>query len=266
MSKRDCIVCHTNEKSGYYCTVDGFDYLHCNHCGLIYVDELCKPEKLYTAYTGSLIKSLRRKLTTPFLKFSQTRHFDESMARARKIFSFAENQTSSSETSRKYLDIGCNKGFLLAVGIEHGWDVFGEELVPELTAPFCNSYKKYCDHIHNGRFSDVRPSFQDNMFDLITAIDVIEHFENVFSDMKGIFEILKHGGTFVIQTPDVASEQAETLKSGWGALKPLEHLHLFCSDNLEEFSKRIGFVDYHSFEFFDEADGNFVAVMKKPTF
>lgn len=264
MNRRDCVVCQTNVKSEYY-DIDGFDYLYCSRCGLIYVDELDKTETLYKAYTGSFIKSLRRKLTTPFLKFSQTRHFDESIVRANNIFSFAASQTSPSDKSRKYLDVGCNKGFLLAVGIEHGWDVFGVELVPELTMPFCNTYRKYRDHIHNGRFSDVRPNFQDNMFDLITAIDVIEHFEDVFADMKGIFEILKRGGAFVIQTPDVASDQAQTLKGGWGALKPLEHLHLFWADNLKDFSQRIGFVDYHSFECFDEADGNFVAVMKKPT-
>lgn len=248
-----------------YCTVDGYDYLRCNRCGLIYIDHLGQTEKLYTAYSGGLLKSLRRRLMAPFRQFSQARHFEESMARAHKIFTFAAcHAAPAAEAQRKYLDIGCNKGFLLATAIEQGWDVYGEELVPELTAPFCNTYKQYRDHIHNGRFADVRPDFQDNMFDLITAIDVIEHFEDVISDMEGIFEILKPGGAFVIQTPDAACEQAGRLGGEWGALKPLEHLHLFSADNLKSFAEQIGFVEYQPFEAFEEADGNFVAVMKKP--
>ncbi|MCW8826096.1 MAG: class I SAM-dependent methyltransferase [Gammaproteobacteria bacterium] len=231
---------------------------------MIYVDQLGKTKKLYTAYSGGMVKSLRRKIMGPFRKFSQARNFGESMARADTIFSFSASQAQPSKQQRKYLDIGCNKGFLLAVGIEQGWDVYGEELIPELTAPFCNSYKKYCDHIYNGRFADVRSNFQDNMFELITAIDVIEHFEDVVSDLQGIFEILNDGGTFVIQTPDVACDEANRLKSKWGALKPLEHLHLFSAENLKTLVERIGFVDYQIFDCFEEADGNFVAVMKKP--
>lgn len=263
MGKRDCVVCKSGAQVEEYCSVDGYDYLRCNQCGLVYIDRLEQTEKLYTAYSGGILKSLRRKLMAPFRKFSQVRHFDESMVRARKIFTFAASHAAAAEGQRKYLDIGCNKGFLLATGIEQGWDVYGEELVPELTVPFCNSYRQYCDHIHNGRFADVRPDFEDNMFDLITAVDVIEHFEDVLSDMEGIFEILKPGGAFVIQTPDVACEQAGRLKGEWGALKPLEHLHLFSAASLKTLVERIGFVDYQAFAAFEEADGNFVAVMRK---
>ncbi len=102
------------------------------------------------------------------------------------------------------------------------------------------------------------------MFDLITAIDVVEHFEDPLTDFTGIFEILKPGGTFVIQTPEAACEKALELKEKWGGLKPLEHLHIFTSENLETYAKDFGFEDYQSFEPFEEADGNFVAVMKKP--
>ena len=111
---------------------------------------------------------------------------------------------------------------------------------------------------------DMRPQFANESFELITAIDVIEHFEDVIADLNGIFEILKPGGVFMIQTPDVNCQQAKELGGNWGALKPLEHLHLFNLENLTILAKRIGFSEVQGIdEPFEDADGNFVAILRK---
>lgn len=183
------------------------------------------------------------------------------LSSAQRIFSFAARQAGSVGS---YLDVGCNKCYLLAQGLEKGWDVYGCELVPELTAPFLNSHKQCRGHVHQGRFMDMRPQFANDTFDLITAIDVIEHFEDVVSDLNGILEILKPGGVFVIQTPDVDCAQAKKMGAAWGALKPLEHLHLFNLASLTTLAKRIGFSEVQGVaEPFEDADGNFVAVLRK---
>jgi len=261
MALRNCVVCETNEYASHYCQIDGYDYLLCESCGLIYVDQLEKTENIYKAYSGGGIKSLRRRLMAPFRKHHHDGGYRESVARAKEIFAFAEQQVTS---KGKYLDVGCNKCYLLAQGLEKGWDVYGCELVPELTAPFLNTYPQCKGHVHQGRFMDMRPQFSNETFDLITAIDVIEHFEDVITDLSGIFEILKPGGAFVIQTPDVACQEAKALGGKWGALKPLEHLHLFDADNLTTLAKRIGFSDVQGVgEPFEHADGNFVAILRK---
>lgn len=264
VSIRACVVCQNSDHSSQYCSMDGYDYVKCEGCGLIYINELEQTDNIYKAYSGGFWKSFRRRMMAPFRKFSQVRDFKLSMQRARSIIDFSLSHVNKAEGAHNYLDIGCNKGFLLATAIEEGWNVYGEELVPELTVPFCNTYPRYKDQIYNGRFADVRPEFTDNMFDLITAIDVIEHFEDPVADLKGILEILKPGGVFVIQTPDADCEQSHALKCKWGALKPLEHLHLFDVKNLETLVSRIGFTGYQGAEAFEEADGNFVAVMNKP--
>lgn len=262
MSFRECVVCNSNENSKYHCSLDGSDYLICDSCGLIYVDQLETTGKIYTAYSGGMIKSLRRKLFAPIRKLHHVSDFEYSMGRATKIAEFATRHATTK--GGKYLDIGCNKGFLIAAGMQLGWDVYGAEIVPELTVPFGNSYKEYRDHLYAGRFCDVRPHLDENMFDLITAIDVVEHFEDPLADFQGIYDVLKPGGVFVVQTPEAACDQAKELMEKWGALKPLEHINLFTSKNLGEFSRRFGFEQYEVFEPFEEADGNFVAVMKKP--
>ncbi len=261
MALRDCVVCMSNVAAKYYCRIDDYDYLRCGQCGLIYIDQLEKTENIYKAYSGGGVKSLRRRLMAPFRKHHHDRGFDDAVARAKKIFSFAAEQSAG---SGKYLDVGCNKCYLLSQGLDKGWDVYGCELVPELTAPFLNSYPGCREHVYQGRFMDMRPQFENETFNLITAIDVIEHFEDVAADLSGILGLLKPGGAFVVQTPDVACQQAKDFGAAWGALKPLEHLHLFDIDNLTTLAKRIGFSDVQGVEEpFEDADGNFVAVLRK---
>jgi len=149
------------------------------------------------------------------------------------------------------------------VAVAHGWQVYGVELVPELMRPFQRKFKLFAGNIFSQRFIDVQTQFNDNTFDVISAIDVIEHFEEPRRDASAIYRLLKPGGLFVAQTPDGAAKQAEALKERWGALKPLEHLHLFNANNLEIFAKQLGFAETKFFPPFEAADGNLVAVMKK---
>lgn len=261
MSFRDCVVCQSARHAERYCQINDYDYLRCSQCGLIYVDRLERTENIYKAYSGGNLKSLRRRMMAPFRQFHHDRSFKCAMQRAEGIFSFAAGQVSGPGT---YLDIGCNKCYLLAQGLERGWTVYGCELVPELTAPFLNTYPQYRHHVYHGRFTDMRPEFPKDTFDLITAIDVIEHFEDVSADLQAVLEILKPGGAFVIQTPDANCPQARQSGCDWGALKPLEHLHLFNLANLTALASRIGFSDVTGVEkAFEEADGNFVALLRK---
>ncbi len=263
MDKRACVVCETSQFAEEYCRLDGQDYLCCSQCGLIYIDRLLKPEELYKAYSGNVIKSLRRKLVAPWRRFTWSRNFHQSMERARQIFKFGEQQVYPVGDKGKYLDIGCNKGFLLAAADAKGWDVYGIELVRELIRPFVNSYPQYKTHILSERFEDARTRFEPESFDLISAIDVVEHFEDVLGDMQGIYDLLKPGGVFLIQTPDTDCERARQEQCRWGALKPLEHLHLFSCQNFTTLAKRAGFSEVSCHPAFEEADGNFVAVLYK---
>jgi SAM-dependent methyltransferase len=260
---RRCFICESGTNVEPYVTLSQGEYLRCSRCGLIFVDNIQTTAKLYHAYDGGTWKAWRRKVAAPFRGFSHVRHFKKSMERANRIFEFAASFHEQSNHQPTLLDIGCNKGFLLAAAIAHAWNVYGIELVPELTIPFRKKFKPFANNIFSTRFIEAQAQFQDGAFDLITAIDVIEHFENPYDDMMNIHRILKAGGLFVIQTPDGAAKQARELQEGWGALKPLEHLHIFNRTNLEILTKKLAFREIQFFDPFDQADGNLVAVMKK---
>ncbi len=260
---RACFICESTVNVNPCAHIDLHDYLRCSRCGLIYVDNVQPTAKLYHAYDGGMLKAWRRKVVVPFRGFTQVRNFDKCMARANRIFDFVASLCTNHQAPPTWLDVGCNKGFLLAAAIAHGWNVYGVELVPELMVPFQRKFKPFAGNIFSQRFIDVQTQFNDNFFNVISAIDVIEHFEEPRRDMSGIYRILQPGGLFVAQTPDGAAPQARESKERWGALKPLEHLHIFNAANLEIFGKQLGFAEIRFFPPFEEADGNLSAVMRK---
>ncbi|HUO56784.1 MAG TPA: class I SAM-dependent methyltransferase [bacterium] len=259
MTPRSCFLCG---KAGVpYARLENHEYLKCPGCGLVYVDVIEPPDKLYVSYDGGWLKSLRRKLFMPLRSFEGARHFAQSMERARKIFgTIAANAAPS---AHRFLDIGCNKGFLLAAAIEKGWNVSGVELVPELTLPFKSRYPLSAPQVHSCGFEEAYPRLKPGNFDAISAIDVIEHFEDPRKQMTRIFELLESGGLLLVQTPDTQDPLAMDKRENWGALKPREHLHLFSRHNLERFAKELGFRELQVIEAFDREDGNFAAILKK---
>jgi SAM-dependent methyltransferase len=243
--------------------MDSGDYFRCPGCGLVFVGTVQSGEKLYRSYDGGFWKSLRRKIFMPFRSFTGARHFRRSTERAGGIFGLVLSHAALGNAKPAFLDIGCNKGFLLAAAISHSWDAWGVELVPELTIPFKKEFPACAGNIFSQGFSQAQEKIRDGMFDAVSAIDVIEHFEDPRRDMGNIFRILRPGGILVVQTPDTEAPLAKTLGGNWGALKPLEHLHLFNRKNLAVFAGEIGFKKIEFFEAFDTEDGNLVAVLGK---
>jgi len=258
---KQCFICNKSNFQQHY-NVDHHKYMQCSNCKLIFVDVIENWDVLQHSYDGGLLKSLRRKLMLPFKQFKNHKNFSTLTHRADSIIKFIEDNNSNS-TKINFLDIGCNKGFLLASAIKKSWNVYGIEVVGELLGAFRKHYKDFSDQTIVGKINDFHLKFNNTFFDIITAIDVIEHLEDPVKEMQAIYEMLSPNGIFVIQTPDTSCQQAVDEKEKWGALKPLEHLHLFSPNNLETFAKKIGYKDIAFFPCFEEADGNFVAILKK---
>lgn len=260
---RACIICRHACAVEPFCVVDTLRYVRCGECGLVFVDRLATDAAMSRAYTGGWLRKARRRLLAPWRQLKHHRHFDASADRGRRIFDFAAAHTTAHAAPLRFLDIGCNRGFLLAAGVERGADVYGIELVAELMLPFCNTYPQLRDRIFSDKLSQVAPQLPDGVFDLVSAIDVIEHFENPASDLREIHRLLREDGILVVQTPDAGCEQAQAAQCAWGALKPLEHLHLFDRGNFVRFAGAAGFSNVRTYDPFEHADGNFVAVLQK---
>lgn len=78
---------------------------------------------------------------------------------------------------------------------------------------------------------------EDNKYDVILALDVIEHVVSPSDFMNKIYNLLNPGGIAIIGTPDVSSLSAKILKKKWYHIRPM-HLFYFTPKSFELISKR----------------------------
>ena len=96
----------------------------------------------------------------------------------------------------KILDIGCGSGLMLnalgRVGETYGMDVSDEAI----------SFSKeiFNGRVEKGALPDVLP-YEENFFDMITALDVIEHIDNDIDSISAIHSLLVPGGKCIFTVP-----------------------------------------------------------------
>lgn len=104
------------------------------------------------------------------------------------------------------LDLGCGYGVFLHACKETGYkNIFGVEVIKR-----CVDFAKEkfnIETISNLEIEDFLESQEDASFDVITAFDVIEHFEKdkILKLFNLIYRKLKNNGKFIIQVPNAGS-------------------------------------------------------------
>jgi len=102
-----------------------------------------------------------------------------------------------------FLDIGCGDGsfsvlFKEVLKAEKG---YGIEIFPESAAKA--NRKGICTIISDVGFSSI--PFKDEFFDVVFALEIIEHLSNPSHFLEEIYRVLKPQGVIIISTPNIAS-------------------------------------------------------------
>jgi 2-polyprenyl-3-methyl-5-hydroxy-6-metoxy-1,4-benzoquinol methylase len=135
----------------------------------------------------------------------------------------------------RFLDVGCGMGYLLDVAHDQGFQVAGVEFNPSAADRLRS---KYAFPVHVGDVLD----FRAEPFDVITLMDVIEHFINPFESVEHIADLLKPGGVLAISTMDCDSWVSRILGSRLEDFRRVrEHLCFFTRQSIRILLEKYGF-------------------------
>ncbi len=136
--------------------------------------------------------------------------------------------------SGKVLDVGCSSGILLELLKKETYDVFGIE--PNKKA-FLIAKKKFGQKIFYGTLkSFIKKS--KKKFDVIIYNHVLEHIEDLRSEIMLIKKTLRKNGIFILGLPNTNNYIFYLRGKYWEPLMPNEHIWHFSKKIISDFLKK----------------------------
>ncbi len=194
MNEKECVLCGSTEikiifssplnntkkieQFGFSPTVSDFGVFYklaqCQECGVVF--SLLDNQDLTLSYSASnddlyLNQALERTVTYKRI--------------LRDIKKFVSDNAC-------FLDVGCSYGLLLKLAKEVGSKVYGVEL-SENACRYAR--EKLGLNVVCADVAEIK--FSNNYFDVITAIEIIEHLSNPKNFILHMYKILKPGGYYI---------------------------------------------------------------------
>ena len=203
-------------------TSNSCDLYRCGGCGTVYVHGLPSNADLAAMYDDSYDGA-----TTGY--FAKV---DKKMRRARgRIGALARKLPKGG----RFLDVGCNGGFVVEAAREAGFDAWGLEVDGVSIAYAREHYPK--NQYFLGLVEDFHP---DQGFDLIYSSEVIEHVADVRAFMSAIVGLLNPGGVVYLTTPDISHWRRPKNLDKWDGFNPPVHCVYFNPASLRRLLEDLG--------------------------
>src|SRR5215510_9936380 len=115
----------------------------------------------------------------------------------RKIIASFVEEICRHVTDRRprILDVGCGTGANLLMLSRYG-DAEGVDISEDALA-FCR--ERGLDHVRQGAGEEL--PYADNTFDLVTALDVVEHMDDDLAGLREMFRVLRPDGRVLLFVP-----------------------------------------------------------------
>jgi SAM-dependent methyltransferase len=151
------------------------------------------------------------------------------VARREAALRFTEDFRPRREPLR-ILDAGCGTGALLdRLEGQPGVEVFGLDFSGQALA-----YTRQRGHVHLVQGDLTRLPFPDGTFDVITALDVVEHIREDQRALQEVHRVLRPGGVLLISVP--------AFRCLWGPHDmALQHVRRYTARQLRTLMRRAGF-------------------------
>ncbi|MBL4655740.1 MAG: class I SAM-dependent methyltransferase [Bacteroidia bacterium] len=211
-----CLIClseNIHDLRGYI----GKGLIRCNNCGFVFMKSIPTNEEL-TSYYSSYSYSKEQYLSPITID----------------SYNLLLYELECFRKTNKILDVGCGVGFFLQQAKKRGWDAYGTE--------FSNKAVEICKdkgiNIEQGVLDISR--YENESFDVITSIEVLEHINNPKEEIEKICNLLRRGGLFYCTTPNFNSLSRYYLKANYYNIVYPEHLAYFTKSTLTQLAKKEG--------------------------
>lgn len=202
----------------YFLTHETFEIKKCQGCGLLYTTP--KPNQ---KIIGDYYKSE-----------SYLSHKNDKKSLIAWLYSFIKNfnlkykykVSTENLNCGNLLDIGCGIGDFATFAQKKGWAVFGIE-------PSGDARKIAEQNLGKNILKpDEILQLNDSSFDLITMWHVLEHVDDLHSQVQNLYRLLKPNGRLVIALPNHNSYDAKHYGKYWAAYDVPRHLYHFDRNSL----------------------------------
>ncbi len=187
-----CKLCGYHVERPRY-RLDSFAVLACPDCGLVFTNLDPSREELRNTYG------------LPYFLERQEYYFrnvvaDPTCGRADgQIADFTHwlDRLAVLKGTGRLLDVGCGTGIFLRMAQEQGWDAHGVDISEAAVriATRSSGVKAVAGTLTEARFPD-------RFFDVVTMLDVFEHFPDPAVELREIGRILKGDGLILLNTPN----------------------------------------------------------------
>lgn len=137
--------------------------------------------------------------------------------------------------TNRFLDVGCGAGTLLKAALNENWETVGVEV----SSSSVEFLKKEKIEVFHGELSAA--NFPADSFDVVAAIEILEHIEEPRKILDEIYRILRPGGLLWATTPHGRGASARLLGTRWSCVFPPEHLNLFSVKGIKNLLANAGF-------------------------
>lgn len=140
------------------------------------------------------------------------------------------------------LDVGCAIGALVMVANKEGIDAEGIDIAKTAVS---YAKKRHLSVSQDTCLTWFRKKQYKNHYDVITALEVIEHEENPLHMMQIIYKMLRPGGIVTLTTPNFNTLFRIIMGNNWVGYQHQEHLWFFTPETITRLLLQTGFSDIH---------------------
>ncbi len=215
-----CDLCHKNETSIIcYPVLTAGPVVKCKNCGLV-----INPWKV----NQEICCKLGKKYQNLGLAFEyESKWRDLRFIDKLKII-------QSYKKSGTLLDVGCGPGVFLEMAKEV-YDCYGVDI----NFGHCQKAKeKGVLNIFNGTLKNAK--FENNFFDVIIALNVLEHIPSPMNELKEINRVLKKDGILMLEIPNIQSIWFKLFRKKWRQFLP-DHYFYFSPDTITKYLQKTSF-------------------------